>query len=390
MKIPPLPAVESAILHDRFQPIDGQRLLQAITALAAKYGLGAQCSLMVTSTEKDIHVLVGAYRILVSQNAEPLGPEGFRTALTTPFTGMIFPGAQEAVARHQANTFVTVGKGPMTLPDDLLYSSIGDAVAEMSAFTTSEEAAAAMALCQELTNVVIKEHPARAIHWCVSDNLVPQDYFERAVATSGVTLLAVRPYLSSSTGRLGDGLPVGVTANGSQWLLGKMVMIEEAPVPLSWLLPTLYGFIDLCLMRGSLIQHMETFSVEGQDWQIGVFHEKIEGFDRWEMVRLKVLHCPEYGIHGRVKTKRTFEYKSVEDVRRRAAEEQHEVRAANDVPETKPNFADASGSSRVSDVARLRSLALASAANQQKSGKAAEVKGGMMQRLLSLVSGPKH
>jgi hypothetical protein len=389
MKIPPLPAVDCAILHERHQPMDGRRLFDAISVLAAKYGLGARCNLTVTSTEKDIHVLVGDHRILVSQNAKPLGPDGFRMALTSPFTGMIFPGAREAVARHQANTFVTVGKGPIGVPEDVLYSTLGKVMAEEWAFTTSEEASAAMALCRDLTDVVIKGNPASAIHWCVSDNLVPQAYFERAVAASDLTLLAIRPYLTSSAGRLGEGLPVGVTANGSQWLLGKMVAIDEAPVPVPWLLSTLNGFINLCLIRSSLIADKDTFSVEEQDWQIGVFHEKIDGFDRWEVVRLKILHCPKYGIHGRVATMRTFEYKSVEDVRQRANEEKHEIRAANDLPETTPNFVNTAGVHRVGDVARLRSLALSSAANRDNAGNGAGVK-GLVMRFLSLFLGPKR
>jgi hypothetical protein len=322
MKIPPLPQVESAILHERFAPMDGKRLFSAIEIVAKQEGLGGPCQPIISSTEKDVHVFVGPYRVLVSQNTVPLGPEGFRTALSTPFTGMVFPNARQAVESHRANTFITVGKGPVPMPEQFFNTGLGDAIAELAAFVTSEEALKAIRVCQQLATTLIENNPASAVHWCVSDNLVPQKFFEHAVRSKDPTLLNVRPYLTSSAGRLAEGLPVGVTANGSQWLLGKMVCIDEAPVPLPWLLETLYGFVSFCMQRGSLIPHMDTFSVEGQDWQIGVFHEKIEGFDKWEMVRLKVLHHPKYGIHGKVATKRTVEYKSVDDVKRQAAMEQ--------------------------------------------------------------------
>ena len=385
MKIPALPAVECAILHEAFKPMNGGALFSAIEALAAKYGFSQSCQLMVTSTEKDVHVLAGNYRILVSQNSEPLGPEGFRTALTTPFTGMIFPDAREAVERHRANSFITVGKGPVSLPEEMFRSDLGSALADLSAFTTSEDAARAMKLCQELAQMLIGGNPASAIHWCVSDNLVPQAFFDRAIAANDPTLLNIRPFLTSSAGRMGEGLPIGITANGSQWLLGKMVAFDEAKVPLPWMLETLYGFVNLCLVRGSLIPHMDTFSVEGEDWQVGVFHEKIDGFDGWELVRLKLLHHPKFGIHGQAKTKRQFEYKSVEDVRRRAEEEKREVKAANDLPEGRAGFADAGGVNRAGEMARLRNLAISSAANQQKTVTRAE--GGLLNKFRSLLPG---
>jgi hypothetical protein len=370
MKIPPLPQVECAILHEGFVPIDAHTLLGAIEAAARQHGLGETCQPMITSTEKDVHVLVGEHRVLVSQNAEPLVPDGFRTALTTPFTSMIFPNAREAVEGHRANTFVTVGKGPVSMPEEVYRSEIGEMVAAMSAYTTSEEALRSIAVCQQITQFVTRLHPASALHWCVSDNLMPQAFFDAAAASSDPTRLNIRPYLTSSAGRMGEGLPIGVTANGSQWLLGKMVAMDEAPVPLEWLLTTTYSFVSFCLMRGSLLPHMHTFSVEGEDWQVGVFHEKIDGFDGWEMVRLKVLHHPKYGIHGKAAAKRTFEYKSVEDVKRHAAEER------------------TGSTARPQSVADLRALAQAGAASRQGPASApVAVPGGFAGRVRSLLKG---
>lgn len=369
MKIPPLPQVECAILHEDFAPLSGPALFAAIEAAARQHGLGETCQPMISSTEKDVHVLVGQHRVLVSQNAEPLGPDGFRTALTTPFTSMIFPNARQAVEGHRANTFVTVGKGPVSMPEEVYRSEIGEMVAAMSAYTTTEEALRAVAVCQQITHYVTRLHPASAIHWCMSDNLMPQAFFDAAAASSDPTRLNIRPYLTSTAGRMGEGLPIGVTANGSQWLLGKMVAIEEAPVSLEWLLQTLYGFISMCLMRGALIPHMDTFSVEGEDWQVGVFHEKIDGFDGWELVRLKVLHHPKFGIRGKVETKRTFEYKSVADVKRRAAEEQ------------------AGAPARPQSVAELRALARSGAAASPSLARATPTSGGFAGRVRSLFKG---
>jgi hypothetical protein len=372
VNIPPLPHVECALLHDSFAPIDGQELFNLVQALAAKFGYGAQCQLIVSSTHKDIHVFVGDHRILISQNERPLAPDGFQTALSTPFTSMVFPNARDVVMRHAANTFITVGKGPAPIPDDLMRADATGTIAKISAFTTSQEALRAINLCQSLTAYVAGRHAASAVHWCVSDNLVPPAFFEKAVQSGDVTLLNIRPFLTSSSGRLGPGLPIGVTANGSQWLLGKVVMVEEATVPLEWVLTMLYGFVHVCLQRGALLEHNHSFSVEGQDWQVGVFHEKIEDFDGWEMLRLKIMHLPEYGIHGKVPAKRTISYKSVEDLKHQAAVE----RAASPANAT--------------SVAQLRAMARSSAANTSGSASQSGRQHGLGGRLRSLFGAKPH
>ncbi len=387
MKIPALPSVDCALLHEQFKPMDSRRLFEAVESLAARFGYARACQLIVTSTDKDVHVFAGDHRILISQNPQPLEPDGFRTALTTPFTGMIFPGARDAVDRHRANTFLSIGKGVTSLPPEMLQSEFGQMLADRTAFTTSEEAQRAFGLCEDLTKLMSGHNPASAIHWCASDNLIPQAFFDQATAGGDATLLHIRPYITSSAGRMGDGLPIGVTANGSQWLLGKMVTFEEARVPISWMIEATYGFIRMCLVRGSLIPHMDTFSVEGQDWQVGVFHEKIEGFDSWEKVRLVVLNHPKYGIRSHAPVKRSFVYKDVEDMKQRAVAERQEVHAANDVPHTAAGYANTSGARKSADIAGLRSLAITSAANTQRVARSTSLDGGLINRFRSLITG---
>lgn len=334
MQIPSVNSIECAILHDNFEPISGQQILDKIKRLAAKYYGSVDVKLMVSSTDKDIHVLVGKDRIMVSQNNQPLGPEGFRLALTTPYTGLVFPEARQMVERHRANTFVTVARG--VLPDIPVSAKVfGDlmgAVDHLNNFTTSEEAEMAMKLCIDLSRFIVSQHKACAMHWCASDNLVSQETFERYTADGDPLMIGLRPFLSSSTGRLGKGEPLGMVANGSQWFLGKMILFEEAKVPLEWLLPMMHNFIKICRERGSVFGHNESFSVEGHDWTIGIYHEKIEGFDKWEQVRLSLVHGPQFGVYGDTSARRTFKYDSMDDIRERAEVEKREVRAANDLP----------------------------------------------------------
>lgn len=357
MQITPLPTVDCAVLHERFRPIDGQALYEAMLALGEKHGFGAHADTMVTSTEKDVHLFFGQYRVMVSQNAQALGPEGFQGALNTPFTDMAFPNARKAVAQHRANTFVTVAKGPTTFPSEAFSGEMGEILSQMAAITTLEDAQRAYSLCRDLVVFITEHNPASGIHWCTSDNLVPQQTFVKATEDYDFTFIGARPYLSSSAGRLGPGLPLAMTANGSQWLVGKIVCFAEAPVPFDWMLPTLHSFLKLCMMRGSLLPHMHTFSVDGQPWKVGVVHKKIEGFDLWEQVELVVLHHPEYGIFSDETPKDVIQYKydTVADVR--------------------------AGGRPVGDMARLRALAQANAA--EKAREAAAAKPGFFGRMFA-------
>ncbi|MEM9278662.1 MAG: hypothetical protein AAGA76_08815 [Pseudomonadota bacterium] len=361
MTYPALPSVECAILHDEFKPIDGDIIFDAIKKLAIELKFANEVNLMVTSTEKDIHVHAAGHRILVSQNPDPLGMEGFRNALTTPYTGMVLPNATEIVQRHKANTFVTVGKGllPINDPDigGKLQEMLGDhfeSIANDNQFASWQEAERAMILCRELTKLIISHHQASAIHWCTSDNLIPQNFFEGVASMDDFAMLGARPYLTSSAGQLGEGLPVGAIFNGSQWLIGKMVSFEEAVVPLPWMLEMVMGFIKVCQVRGSIIPHMESFGVEGEDWRVGVVHEKIEGHDKWEMVKLVLIHAPQFGIHGDDTAKRTFTYENEDDVRARAEAEKNEVRAANDVAVEENNVLDPDNEMDLAIMEKLR------------------------------------
>ncbi|WP_420335975.1 hypothetical protein [Roseibium sp.] len=333
MEIPALESVECAILHEQFKPLDGNVLLRSIQELARQLDFAPQIQLIPSSTQKDIHVFANGHRILVSQNPQPLEPEGFRTALTTPYTGFVLPNAHDVVMRHKANTFITIGKGFLDSRHIREHGGsplLLEAVNAVSSFTTLAEADRARAFCYALTKLIIGHNPASAIHWCVSDNLVSQAIFESAAKDGDITLLNIRPYLSSSAGRLGEGLPLKMIVHGSQWIIGKMIEFEEAPVPFPWMMEVVYGFIRVCQIRGSILPHNNTFGDEDNNWSVAVYHEKIEGDSAWDKVRLVVVNAPQFGIHGDTTAKRYHKYENEEDIRKRAEEEDHEVTAAND------------------------------------------------------------
>lgn len=335
MDIADLDSVECAILHDQFNPMDGGILFEAVKELSRELGYASEVQLIASSTSKDIHVNAGGHRVLISQNNEPLGLAGFRTALTTPYTGLVLPDAQDMVRRHKANTFVTIGKGMLDIQlfqEKLrkLGDEFVDSLAAESCFKTLDEADRARFFCYYLCKLIIGHNPASALHWCVSDNLVPQSFFESAGQSGDFTLLNIRPILTSSAGRFGEDLPLGMMVSGSQWLIGKVIEFEEARVPLPWMMEVVLGFIKICQSRGSILPHENSFSDESNEWAVAVYHEKLEGHDSWEKVRLVVINAPQFGIHGNVTAQHTRTYKNADDMRRWAEEEKREAATAND------------------------------------------------------------
>lgn len=283
MQVAPLRNVEVAILHDRFNPIDRPRLSAAVQALAAQSGLQTPMEPLGGDGATNIYVGNGAWYLLLSQSNQPLGPQGFTNALNQPATHLADQDMTAAVREHRANSFVTLGKGvPVTrelesqLTDERLLPALMSAPPELlrpmnifdgrvpqpliTHMTDLADVKMAMELAAALTGLLVGNNPARAIHWCMSDNLMPQSHFE-AITNSGVGLtpLALRPNLFSSHNRLEPGKPLGMVLQGSQFLLGRPLRFEEAPIDMSWIMSMCAGFITYSHMRGAVIGDGETF-----------------------------------------------------------------------------------------------------------------------------------
>lgn len=301
MKIQSLPHVECAVLHDRFQPVDGESLFEFVRIAAREAGFSGECNLMITSTEKDIHVLVGDYRIMVSQNDKPLEPEGFQAALGFANTQLAFPDAAEVVGAHRANTFVTVAKGvfdPGMFGGSNTLGQTGEFVAKLFGMTDAAEAEAAMNLCARVCEHVHQHHRATAFHWCVNNQLVSPSAFERIMAGGSLLPLFIRFHLTSSAGQLTPGVPIGTFGAGTQFLIGRIVRFEEERVPFAWMAERLLMFVESCRMRGEVLPDGDTFGADDTEVIRIEYREPSESFDLPQVV-LTVTRCDAHGIdHG--------------------------------------------------------------------------------------------
>jgi hypothetical protein len=295
MRITPMPQIECALLYDRFDPADGGELFDVVETAILRAGLAKSCNRIPTE-DKDVHVMAGDYVVMISQNPGPLGPDGFANCLNQPFTRLVLPDAAERVSRHRANTFVTITKGlPLTGNDQSFLNEVGG---DKYSFTDWSEAKVAMELCYYFARHFCSKRAPSAVHWCPADHLVDHEFFLGAGQGPTLTPLFIRPNLYSSSGRMGNGAPIGMIANGSEYLLGRNVSFREAPVDFRWMIERVCNFIDMCHARGDIIPHGESFGASGSE-VISVAHIAPSGNNPRASIELTAVNVPAFGIYGR-------------------------------------------------------------------------------------------
>ncbi len=294
MKIASLRSVECALLHDQFSPMDGGDLLDIVNRAVQKSGLAPQVSRIPTSSEH-VHVIAGNYHVLVSQNRNPLGQEGFAGCLPLPITNMMMPDAAARVSRHRANTFVTVGKG--ALPGAQSSAFFNEVMGDAYSFTDWRDAERAMKLCYAIARSIMKNGKVSCVHWCPSDHLVSPEFFAEVESGPSMTPLYVRPYLYSSVGHLRSGEPIGMVGNGAQYLIGRPVVFNQAKVDLDWMLTRVSNFVDMCHLRGSVIPDGDSLGSDA-DEMIVVRHIAPTNDQPLGSYELTAQRVAKFGIDG--------------------------------------------------------------------------------------------
>lgn len=293
MKIQPINSIECALLHNRFSPMSDSQLATLIETQAKTVGYSGECHHSSTGVGVS-NFNVGEYQISVSQIEEALPKKGFGGCLPQPITVLMMPDAEQRVDRHLAHTFISISR-QMPTNDDRVEFNI--ATADPLDFFLSEDSHRAMTLGYLLADALHRNNPATAIHWLPSDNLVSPQMFEQAALEPSLTSFFVRPYLYSSSGKIGDGNPVGMVANGSQYLLGKPVIFEEALVDYAWMVQRVCQFIDKCLSDGAIPAHGTSFQIEEGEI-IEVVYKDPEAVNPMGSFTLVARSLPKLGISG--------------------------------------------------------------------------------------------
>jgi len=342
MQIFPLKAVECAILHDEYKPLNPAFLYHAAERAMKVLGLGE--TLDVTSIKDGPQLLLsidqGKYWMFIVQTSVPAGMDTFETALKSPYTFLSFPDVLQVIGRHRAYTVIMAGKGRKACGPELEQVcrkyNVRPHRESQGLITTSQEAIWVKRLCSMMISYILAISESSAVHWATHDHLLPPDAF-RALAESYKGLaLDFHPVIFTSAPRLEEGAPIGCIAFNSHYLTGKGVIFDETPAPPEWITHKTLFFLNYCLHMDAVPAHMDTFSTEDEpDVLFGVTHKEPEELHGVGEVHISLLRAPEFGI---LDTKRMDAFIS-EDAPERKEPVVAEPEAAEPEPSNAPAFA---------------------------------------------------
>lgn len=293
MLIQPINSIECALLHNRFSPVPSEQVAEIVSRLGLQIGLNGECKTVSSNGGTSVFAF-GDYRISIIQKDEPLPKKGFGGCLPQPITMLMMPDAEQIVDKHIANSFVSISRLTPSLDAS---QRLDDAEANQCDFRTSDDSLKAMKLGYLLVDGLHRNNQATAIHWLPSDHLVSGHMFELMTAGASLTPFFVRPYLYSSAGSIGNGNPVGVVANGSQYMLSKPVIFDEAVVDYKWLIERSTQFIDQAIRKNAVPEHGANFCVE-DDEVIEVMHKDPDAANPYGSYTLIPRRVPKFGIEG--------------------------------------------------------------------------------------------
>ena len=99
--------IESVLLYQEFDIIEPQIILKHLNFRLESTNI--KFNITQESQNGEFVLMTGAgLQVLVSQSSTPLGTEGFRQALASPFTEYTFKNAGKAVRQHRQNVHITV------------------------------------------------------------------------------------------------------------------------------------------------------------------------------------------------------------------------------------------------------------------------------------------
>lgn len=210
--------------------------------------------------------------ILISKNPEPLGPQGFAGSLASPYTRMTFEDAERAVAQHLSNIFITVScEPPLGDVGRELKTKLGLAVKEQRPEVFDMK----LAICKMLAQFICARSRPSAVNWCQSSQLLPPDRFAMIASAEPLpTPLFIHPSFFSSNKMIAGRRVIGARGSCSEHFINRQVVVNEAPMPFSWVFERICNFVDMVRERdGALIPDGDTFGSSEREI-IRVRHEE--------------------------------------------------------------------------------------------------------------------
>ncbi|MAS07928.1 MAG: hypothetical protein CL534_25015 [Ahrensia sp.] len=239
-------ATECSLLFEDLPQLDASefagRLEQAIGTNAAVADIEDQAA----GTAHYISLTAGGCRIAVEVSKNTRPPPVYFEALDWPMLHRNFPEAEEIVRGHHALIHISV---------EAEYDAVANALGMRPVNTTFTRNLLAARAAAAVSRIAMPS----AIHWKGCEMLYKPGPFLRELDTEPVELFVkVTPF--SSNRQIGGVRAVGGSTRGAYELLGREVVMEEAPVPVDWVIRALHAFVTRCQANGGLLPHLATFA----------------------------------------------------------------------------------------------------------------------------------
>ncbi len=214
--------VEAALLYEAHEPFSYEELANELKDLfeeEVQVNLGAHHDGIWGV------LTIGGHVVKISQNGGPLAPKGFQGALASPANKLMVPDAEEIIAGHQKNVFITVGGDEILMPD-IEPGTFSEAFEELLADAIKREGVpslkhfsnrvfiARLVVCQ----VMALARP-KLVHWCQSDQLLRPEWMDLARDPRGMCL-QIHPSFNLGTDITSGQPGVGFHAFGAEHICG--------------------------------------------------------------------------------------------------------------------------------------------------------------------------
>lgn len=189
---------------------------------------------------------VGGCEIVIDVVDSPRPASAFANAIDWPMLHRTFPDAGEVVPAHKACVRITV-----VAEYDLVAQDMG--------VDTANTCLARSMMAGHVATVLCRLTPPTAVYWQSCEMLFKPTTFLREFEMQPVAVFTrVTPF--SSNRRIGGVRVVGGSTKGAALLLGKEAVLEEAPVPVAWMMTTLHSFLAASEAEGAYLPHLSIYS----------------------------------------------------------------------------------------------------------------------------------
>lgn len=270
MQTAPLHRIDCMLLRKDSAPLPAAEIRALAETLLKGAGLAvADIGDAKTADETGFVVLsAGPWRVQIFQSPLALDGEMLKGALSQPYTRTIFPKAETVAREHVAYTWISLGR----LPGADTLQKNGPRAEEGPPFTRSEEVLPAMSLVALIARELLSRHSCGAVYWAPSDHLLPPDVFASLAADSRPLLLNIRPQYFAGP----DGNTLGMIAHGTQYLVGRLLIIDPSPLTPGQLHELAAHAVQHMLTTRKVPEEGETLAAADGHWKAAVRYDATE------------------------------------------------------------------------------------------------------------------